>query len=240
MFGKWLGKWLGNGLGNGFMAVQTLKAKFTGKSLVASASLLAQLLNVFLTGLLNPDEYITKMTRLFEAYNSAVGEVTNHLPNGFLLNMILTNLPDTYSEVCTSLRENEITDMTVITSRLRERCRVLKFMSSNKRINKITEETEPNKTKRKLANLTKVICDLCKKGAHTAEDCWFHKDSPAYRFCESCKKAGHFKETCRIGKNKKDNNIKKQKKIAYIGDNKGASNQDVVEYTDQETSDSEK
>jgi hypothetical protein len=47
-------------------------------------------------------------------------------------------------------------------------------------------------------------------------------------------------KTCRIGKNKKDNNIKKQKKIAYIGDNKGASNQDVVEYTDEETSDSEK
>ena len=174
------------------------------------------------------------MTRLFEAYNSAVGEVTSHLPNGFLLNMILTNLPDTYSEVYTSLRENEITDMTVITSRLRERCRVLKFMSSNKKINKITEETKPNKTKRKLTNPTKVICDLCKKGAHTAEDCWFHKDSPAYRFCEICGKAGHFKETCRNGKNKKNNNSKKQKKIAYIGGNNCASNQDVVEYTDDD------
>jgi hypothetical protein len=231
---------------NGFRAITQLKEKFTGKSLVASASLLAQLMNYKLTGLMDPDEFMTKMTRLFEAYNSSVGPAINHLPNGFLLNMILTGLPDTYSEACTSIRENEITDTSVIVTRLRERCRVLTFMSSNNKINKIAEETKPNTTKRKLTNVTKLFCELCKKGAHTAEDCWFHEDSPSYRFCETCKKSGHLKETCRIGKNKrlakKDNKDKKQRKtkIAYIGGNKpGTANQDVVEYTDDENSDDE-
>ena len=106
--------------------------------------------------------------------------------------------------------EYDITDVTRIADLMREQMNTLKLKGGNL-INTLKRKVDDNSTSRDARH-----CDFCNKDGHTSDRCWFHPDSPSYRFCTICNCAGHKATSCRKKpkKEKKENNFRKKGKMA--------------------------